>query len=116
MLGVKQKARLPAALLTASTSPSAPSAGEILTGLTFCATPFAGERRAENARRTLSEHDSAAPPAGPAARVTVSANDSGLGVGRRRPSRARTGAEAEMAPSTMWGYLSLSHAADAKRG
>ena len=73
---------------------------------------LAGERRAENARRTLSEHGSAAPPAGPAARVTVAAKTSGLGVGRRRPSKASTGAEEEMAPLTMWGYLSLSHAAE----
>ena len=73
---------------------------------------LAGLRRAENAPRTLSEHDKAAPPAGPAARVTVAAKSSGLGVGRRRPSKASTGAEAAMDPSTMWGYLSLSHAAE----
>lgn len=73
---------------------------------------LAGLRRAENAPRTLSEHDKAAPLAGPAARVTVAAKFSGLGVGRRRPSKASTGAEAAMDPSTMWGYLSLSHAAE----
>lgn len=71
------------------------------------------EKTAEKARRTLSAHASAAPPVRPAARVTVSANDSGSGVGRISPSNARTGADAAIAPSMMCGYFNLSQ--EAKR-